>query len=218
MRLLSSYKLTRTVANANVDGKDGLNVLSDADEFVRCSRARFKERKKEMDAEEEYMKKALEMQMVVALTEEDEQRNIQKRASRLDQNVERDVGNPINDRIVYHITCCLLRRRKAGCADCFSTMVGSKCTSADAGVQQLSQAKDHGSLIYCSANVYDLLCMVEESFLKAVQDGSVFSKEGFEDILHDVCLDNLPLVGCSEHMMKCMADLIYDYLVFRYFI
>ena len=152
-----------------------------------------KERKKEMDAEEEYMKKALAMQMVmVAFTEEDEQRNIQKRTYRLDPNAKREFRNPINDRIVYHFTCCLLRRRKEGCANCFYTMVGSKCTSADAGAQELSQTKDHGSLIYCSSNVYDLLCMVEESFLEAVEDGHVFFKEGFEDILHDVCLEKLP--------------------------
>lgn len=65
MRLLLSYNFSRTVANTNVDGKDGLSVLSDADEFVRCSRTRLKERKKEMVAEEEYMRMALEMRWCV---------------------------------------------------------------------------------------------------------------------------------------------------------
>lgn len=212
--MLAVYLETSVVANGNVDGNDGVHVLAGMAEFERLARERFKERKKEEGAEKAYMKEALDYQMVVAMTEEDE-RLSQERRNEKNSEGEREVGNAINDMVVFHVAGSLIRRRKKGCSACYSTLMGSRCTAADQGVQQMTQTKDCGSLIYCSANLYALASQVEQSFLKAAGDGSVFEKDGFENILHDLCLDPLPPVGCDVHRRKCMADIIYDYLLYR---
>jgi len=57
--LLAVYLETSVFANENVDGNDGVHVLTGMAEFERLAQKRFKERNKEEVAEKDYMKEAL---------------------------------------------------------------------------------------------------------------------------------------------------------------
>lgn len=218
-RLLACYFETKSVLNGNVDDGKGsdVGVLADFSTFVkeRCQVNRAKRM-----AEPNYMKTAIDLHMIVAADEEDEMR-AKRRREQLNEDGAREVGNIINDNIVFHICGSLARRRKSGCAECYLTMVSSKYAAeddnaADPTVQKLTKAKDNGSLVYCSANMYALVAQVEQAFLLKVKSNEIIEREGFEDVIHDVCLDPLPPVGCPKHSRTCMADIMFDYLVCRF--
>ena len=218
-RLLACYFETKSVLNGNVDDGNGSDakVLADYATFVK---ERCKFNREQRTAETIYMKKAIDLRMIIAEDEEDLQR-AKRRREQLDEDGEREVGNAINDNIVFHVCGSLTRRRRSGCAECYATMVSSKYASndanaADPAVQKLTRTKDTGGLVYSSANMFALVSQVEQAFLLKAKEKEVTDSEAFEDVIHDLCLDPLPPVGCPEHTKSCMADIIFDYLVCRF--
>lgn len=56
---------------------------------------------------------------------------------------------------------------------------------------------------------------LETAFLHTVSDNTIFNRDSYEAICHDVLLDKLPDIGCVLHRNDCIADVIEDYLSIR---
>ena len=57
---------------------------------------------------------------------------------------------------------------------------------------------------------------METAFLRTVSDHTIFNRDSYEAICHDVLLDKLPDIGCILHRTNCIVDVIEDYLLIRF--
>lgn len=80
----------------------------------------------------------------------------------------------------------------------------------------LTESKDKGNLRYVKWNVLKLLSVVEKSVLDTCKSGDIFYDGSFIDLLHMICLEKVPQVGCDDHKELVMGSLMYDYLVTRF--
>ena len=76
--------------------------------------------------------------------------------------------------------------------------------------------KTKGGLKFASTPMFQLINSVEHHFLDFGRSGRVFKPHSFTKILHSICCDELPRVGCDTHYLPLMSTLIYDYLVLRF--
>lgn len=102
---------------------------------------------------------------------------------------DREVGNSINDSIVYYKCGSLVHRRKGGCADCLATLVGSHCLPVDVTIEYLVSCKNKGNLEISSKQFYCIMSKVEASFLTSVKENRIFFRDSFEAILHDLTME-----------------------------
>ena len=174
----------------------------------------YQKRKKENAAEKRYMKDILEKEICLQIVTVEDPDFAKKEIPLPDK--ERDVGSLINDNIVFYLCGNMLHRRRNNCADCYSTMCGAKSFPAHLNVQQLTKCKDEGHLQFVSLNMFSLISKAEASVLRVVKAKTLFLRDCFEDVLHDICLDPLATVGCRIHKVSLMTDLIFDYVVSRF--
>lgn len=57
---------------------------------------------------------------------------------------------------------------------------------------------------------------METSFLRTVSNNTIFNRDSYVAIYHDVLLDKLPDIGCILHQVDCIADVIEDYLLIHF--
>ena len=81
---------------------------------------------------------------------------------------------------------------------------------------QLTEAKDKGNLRYAKWNVFKLLSVVETAVLRLCDSQKIFEQNSFIDMLHSICADALPQVGCDSHKEEVMVNMMYDYSITRY--
>jgi hypothetical protein len=81
---------------------------------------------------------------------------------------------------------------------------------------KLNDIKKRGRLIFSSYNLFQLICVVEESFLSLAEKNRVFLRDAFESVLVAVAERNLPLIGCISHQKEMMTAAIFQYLILRF--
>jgi hypothetical protein len=58
-------------------------------------------------------------------------------------------------------------------------------------VRYLQERKNEGALLVCSKKLYDLAMQLETAFLRTVSDNTIFNRDSYEAICHDVLLNKL---------------------------
>ena len=81
---------------------------------------------------------------------------------------------------------------------------------------QLTEIKKRGKLIFSSYKLFQLICVVEENFLKLAKHDQVFMKDAYEAILLLISGSKLPFIGCQTHQTSLMSDVIFQYLTLRF--
>ena len=103
----------------------------------------------------------------------------------------RENGNLVNDNIVFYVCGSLVNKRRGGCPECFATLNGSCTPPPEMSVQYLEERKNVGALAVCSKKLYVLALKMETAFLRTVSDHTIFNRDSYEAIYHDVLLNKL---------------------------
>ena len=132
-----------------------------------------------------------------------------------------DRGATINDNIVYFIGGYIAKttnKKRISCKFCAPTLGDFENAISDIiSASEFTRNKNVGKLTFCTSNLYRLLSIVENAFLKCYNSGLLFERNAFHDII-EVVTDGgkLPPVGCAIHCVAIMTNIIYDYLLLRF--
>ena len=132
-----------------------------------------------------------------------------------------DRGATINDNIVYFIGGYIAKttkKKRLSCKFCAPTLGDFENAISDIiSASEFTRNKNVGKLTFCTSNLYRLLSIVENAFLKCYKSGLLFERNAFHDIVEVVADGSkLPPVGCAIHCVALMTNIIYDYLLLRF--
>jgi hypothetical protein len=102
-------------------------------------------------------------------------------------------GNTINDNIVFYVCGTLENRKRRGCQDCCAILNGSSTPPPEMSVRYLQEREIEGTerASVCSKKLYELAMQLETAFLRTVSDNTIFNRDSYEAICHDVLLNKL---------------------------
>jgi hypothetical protein len=185
-----------------VDGQDGSYMLSS---YIDWLTKKFKANSKANKDLKGYMHDILLTSMKVELDKANE--SVTEVATR-------------NDNVVYYVVgyliCRFIKTRKH-CSDCRQTMESSLSNLPEGfTASEFTKLKNKGKLRFASTNLFQLMKQVELIITDFCIEGDIYDRDAFENILHTVCVDSLPKVGCDKHFIQLMSNLIYDYMIIRF--
>ena len=76
--------------------------------------------------------------------------------------------------------------------------------------------KSKEKLKFDSCKLFALMEKVEMLITDFCVEQDIYDSEAFQNILYTLCADPLPKVGCDDHYLQLMTNLIYDYLIIRF--
>lgn len=218
-RLLTMYYTTKQVLRgSNCDSEEKNEVLSSYGESIK---KRFKENKKKTEEKKKYFRDILlkgiirEIEICGSAVNDDHE-------SPSSESPKIDV---LDSDIIYYICGYMVHSfRKKGkktkssfCQHCLATVnINPEDLPPNFTASQLTEIKKRGSLIFSSYKLFQLICQVEDAFLKLAKCERVFLKDSYEAVLRIISGKKLPLVGCEIHQKSLMTDVIFQYLTLRF--
>ncbi len=109
-------------------------------------------------------------------------------------------------------------KKAARCQECLKTLeVPSDEFDADNfSAQDFTKLKNRGGLRFASTPFFSLLQQVEKVINDFCSQGKIFCENAFQDILYGICDDSLTAVGCDEHRLDVMMNVIHSYVLCRF--
>ncbi|EFX76907.1 hypothetical protein DAPPUDRAFT_106662 [Daphnia pulex] len=92
---------------------------------------------------------------------------------------------------------------------------GLESMPKDFTAKDLTELKSNGYLKFTTLHLFKLLKAVEKEIQRKLDIGQMFRPNSFTDILSSLVADKLPQVGCEEHRIVFMTNIIIDFMCTR---
>ena len=222
-RLLTLYYTTKQVLRgANCDGEERNVVLTS---YSSCVKKRFSNNKKLIEEKRLYFRdillKGIMREMALAdspqTENDDDSTDFQTPPSSRIDVLDCDIIYYICGYMVHSFRQKGKRTNSSFCQNCLATVnISPEELPPNFTASQLTEIKKRGKLIFSSYKLFQLICVVEENFLKLAKHDQVFMKDAYEAILLLISGSKLPLIGCQTHQTSLMSDVIFQYLTLRF--
>ncbi|XP_032790493.2 uncharacterized protein LOC116927568 [Daphnia magna] len=227
-RLLTLYYTTKQVLRgANCGGEERSVVLTS---YSSCIKKRFSNNKKLMKEKPDYIRDILlqgimrEMDLVDSAENEDLSTENDD-TSTTTQTPASSKIDVLDCNIIYYFCGYMVhsfrqkgrRVNSSFCQSCLATVnISPEELPVNFTACQLTEIKKRGYLIFSSYKIFQLICVVEENFLKLAKHDRIFMKNSYEAILLLISGAKLSLIGCVMYRKSLISDVIFQYLTLRF--
>lgn len=134
---------------------------------------------------------------------------------------ESNSSTQVSHNIVYYIGGYLVYsfgRKKNQCSCCLKSMAAESGSNLPENMtaQTLTKLKSKGWLKWASVELFTLLTIREKTIINFVNEGLIFVRDAFEAILKELVYENLPPVGCHDHRVEFITDIIFKFMLLRF--